>query len=341
MRSSPERPRVAISAASSFTGTWIARAFHKAGWTVLPVCSRPAAAYSGVRRARIRFVQECAPVHFGGEAEDGRMAAWIKKHRPHIWIHHHHFMENFRSPDYDIERALRIGLGSLPGILEAVASGGGVGVVYSGTYFEPGEWGQVWQAAAPSPYALSKALLWDALCLECELRGLATSKIVIPNPVGPLENEDRLIPCMIRHAEAGSALHLRAPGQIVDNLPVEDIAAHYVLAATRLLNRRAAAVIRPSGRISTALDWVQFAGAELVERRLGLPLCKLRYDRLPARARADSPADAGATNWSDASDWTKAWDFYALRLRRGKTGVHPYPVEKVRRRIAIALGCPS
>ena len=105
MQSNCQRPKVAISAASSFTGTWIARAFHEAGWTVLPVCSQPLAAYRGVRLARIQLVQEYVPVHFGCEAADGRLAAWIRKHQPQIWIQHHHFMESFRSPDYDLHQA--------------------------------------------------------------------------------------------------------------------------------------------------------------------------------------------------------------------------------------------
>ena len=343
----PPRPRVALSAASSFTGCWIARAFHESGWNVLPVCSQPEAAYSGLRLARIRFLQRFVPVHFGCEAADRRLAAWIRQHRPHVWIHHHHFMENFRSSDYDLGRALRNGLEPLPGILDAVASGGGVGVVYSGSYFEPGELGQIWQAAAPTPYALSKHMVWDALRQGCESSGLRIAKIVIPNPVGPLENEDRLIPCMIRQAECGAALHLRAPGQFVDNLAIEDLAAEYVLAAARILSvpvgvpalagelrkdglkpellrvsSTGAEYIRPSGRISTTLDWVQFAAAELLEKRLGLPPCTIECDRPADRTLV--PAEAAM----DATDWPKAWDRYAAWLRRGKGPRHRHRVER-------------
>jgi nucleoside-diphosphate-sugar epimerase len=316
MQSICQRPKVAISAASSFTGSWIARAFHEAGWTVLPVCSQPLAAYRGVRLARIQLVQQYVPVHFGCEAAAGRLAAWIRQHQPQIWIQHHHFMESFRSLDYDLQQALSIGLDSLPGILDAVASGGGVGVIYSGTYFEQGEGGQVWQKTAPTPYARSKSMIWDALCRGCESRGLRPGKIVIPNPVGPLENDDRLIPCMIRHAEARTALQLRAPGQLVDHVPIDDLATDYIHLATQLLTNSEQSIVRPSGRISTTLDWVQFAGRELLEKRLDLPRCRLEYVPLPARAREDFQ-DSGSPVLEIASiNWTKLWDSYAAHLRR-------------------------
>ena len=41
---------------------------------MLPVCSQPEAAYSGLRLARIRFLQRFVPVHFGCEAADRRLA---------------------------------------------------------------------------------------------------------------------------------------------------------------------------------------------------------------------------------------------------------------------------
>jgi nucleoside-diphosphate-sugar epimerase len=264
--------------------------------------------------ARIRLVQQCVPVSFGCESSDGGLTAWIKEHRPHIWIHHHHFMENFRSPNYDLKRALSTGLGSLPKIVEAVAAGGGAGVIYSGTYFEQGERGQIWQNSEPTPYAVSKARIWDAICEECLSRGLGLSKIVIPNPVGPLENEDRLIPCLIRHSESGAALQLRSPCQLVDHVPIMDLAAHYVRSAAQLLTNRDKAVFRPSGRISTTLDWVQFAASELLERRLGLRPCNLEYDRHSVGARTGSEAVTDSKK-SDSLDWAGFWDLYAGRLR--------------------------
>jgi UDP-glucose 4-epimerase len=313
-----KRPRVAISAASSFTGAWIARAFFAAGWTVLPVCARPHSTYSGVRRARIDLIRECVPVHFECEATDGSLAAWIRNYRPDVWIHHHHWMENFRSPDYDLNRALKSGLGTLPEILDAVARGNGRCVIYSGTYFEPGERGQVWQRSQPTPYARSKAQIWEALCHECDVRGLHLAKIVIPNPIGPLENEDRLIPCMIRHAETGGALQLRSPGQLADYLPIADLSAQYVKLATQILTGCSNTVIRPAGRISSTLDWVQFAAAELLEKRLGLPPLKLDL-RSGNEEHLSSCVPNPATPF-DSIDWSKTWDFYARGLRRLRIG---------------------
>jgi UDP-glucose 4-epimerase len=184
---------VAISGASSFTGIWIARAFHERGYSVHALLSSQEGSYTDIKAVRVRFLQQHATLHHNVRAENGSMATWIEKNSPSLWIHHHHFMENFRNKDYDLTQAEAVGIEPLLKIVDALAKASCAGMIYSGTYFEPGEGGQAEDAPA-TPYAISKKKVWKHLLNETQKASLPISKVVIANPIGPFENEDRMIP---------------------------------------------------------------------------------------------------------------------------------------------------
>src|SRR4051812_46069365 len=109
------RGSVALSGASSFTGLCIARELHGQGWSTHALYSSARETYVGLRAARLAALDGRAELAFGIRAEDGGMEAWIRRHRPEIWVHHHHWMEEFRSPSYDRARSDQVGLAPLAG----------------------------------------------------------------------------------------------------------------------------------------------------------------------------------------------------------------------------------
>ncbi|MBS1984441.1 MAG: hypothetical protein JST16_09720, partial [Bdellovibrionales bacterium] len=54
------------------------------------------------------------------------------------------------------------------------------------------------------------------------------SKVIIPNPIGPLENEDRLVPFFVKTWRAGGTPSLRTPQLVRDNIPAQWLAKFYV-----------------------------------------------------------------------------------------------------------------
>ena len=207
------------------------------------------------------------------------MAKWIREHRPAIWIHHHHFMENFRSPQYDVEKARAVGLTPLPEIVSSLKNSGCRGVIFSGSYFEPGEGGQSLDAPV-TPYSQSKRWVWEKLTELCQPQSLPLSKVVIPNPIGPFENDDRLIPIMIRNARTRETLTLSSPEALGDNLSVFDLADQYVRVAKEMLEGKGA-IVRPSGWVATTRDFVAGINEALVEKELGLTACPV-VEKVPA-----------------------------------------------------------
>ncbi|PWU14007.1 MAG: hypothetical protein C5B49_13885 [Bdellovibrio sp.] len=319
--------RVAISGASSFTGLWIANRLAQAGYQVDALLARDSASYSGLPQVRVRRLSSQVEKHFAIDAEGGAMKDWIQKNRPRVWIHHHHFMTHFRSPEYNLTRAHAVGLAPLPEIIQALGENQCGAVIFSGSYFEAGEGGQA--ADAPvSPYARSKTQVWHLLQELCARARMPLLKVVIPNPIGPFENDDRLIPSLIRSARSGTEFHLQTPLDQADNLPVTAVAETYADAVARGL-RGESAILRPSAGAESNESLGQRVNDELIVKRLHLPAVSIRKPSAEVpKAPTWQKASGGNTPQDErkprifrnptvplaAIDWPLFWDFYAQEL---------------------------
>jgi UDP-glucose 4-epimerase len=260
--------RIAISGATSFTGAWLCHKFARLGWKVHALCTQSAAEYVGLKRTRCESIQASAKVYTGLKAEDGTMVEWIKKVKPPFWIHHHHHMDHFRSKTYDVEKSKAVGLAPLPDIVEALGVSGCRGIIFSGSYFEPGEGGNK-SNGRETPYSKTKLAVWEALEREASRAKIPLSKVVIPDPIGPMENEDRLLPILIKYALGHGHFQLRTPDGIADHLPVDILAEIYVDVAEKLASGKAI-VVRPSGWVGKNATWIDFVGKNLFEKQLGV-----------------------------------------------------------------------
>lgn len=251
--------KIGISGVTSFTGSWIAREFSRRGHTVFGLCSSCKDQYPGLIQARIQKLLANVELIENIKVETGQMAQWIGESQIEIWIHHHHYMKDFRKPNYDYSAFEKICIDPLSDIFESLKKCKARGIIYSGSYFEPGEGGEI--RPPPTPYAASKLQVWN----ELQKSGLPVSKIVIPNPIGSFENPDRLIPQMIEAAKSNQVLEIQTPHFINDHLPVEILASEYVDAAERL-KAKEQTIRRPSGWIGSNLDWVEFVNSEFIKK---------------------------------------------------------------------------
>jgi UDP-glucose 4-epimerase len=294
---------IVISGISSFTGSWIAQAFALAGWQVRGLCSQKKSDYQGVRLTRLERIASLVELHFEIKAETGAMEKWISRHSPSLWLHHHHFMDGFRRPDYNWDKMSEICLNPLPSVVRALSNVECKGILYSGTYFEPGEGGE--RFATATPYGRSKAMVWKALERLASLYHIPLAKIVIPNPVGPLENSDRLIPVLLETSRGGDPFRLNSPNAVLDNVPVTKLAGEYVEAANRLL-KGWRGVVRPSGWVGPAKLWVEKVRHELLEQTLHLP-------PFPLEIASEERETAGHQNPSTERrdyNWEEVWSNY-------------------------------
>jgi nucleoside-diphosphate-sugar epimerase len=225
---------------------------------------------------RLHLLKDWAQLYFSVRAEDGSMVKWIETHRPQIWIHHHHFMTDFRSPQYDLDRANQVAIKPLPALIKALAASDCRGLIFSGSYFEPGEGGQINEQQV-TPYGRNKAQTWHELARECATHELYLSKVVIPNPVGPFENEDRLTPVMLRKATHHELLDVRSPNSVSDNIPASSLAQTYLQVAEDLFAQGLASIVRPSGWIMTVREWVELINGQLLVASLGRAPCEVQW----------------------------------------------------------------
>lgn len=237
--------KVALSGITSFTGCHIAHALGRAGHEVLALLTRPAEDYITDSMSQLRIGHARQPgLRLVYEAPFGspRFLEAIASFAPEVLINHGAAIKGYRSPDFDGNRSAESSLLGLTKVLEALRAGGGKGVVHSGTVFEP-----IDGLPALSPYGASKKIVADALQAACQDHGLSFSKIFIANPIGPFENEDRLIPVFARKWQAGEVPHLSVPRVAWDNVPAPWLAKVYVAEAERLARGESGRICRPSG----------------------------------------------------------------------------------------------
>lgn len=304
---------VAITGASSFTGLWICQAFQAQGWKTHALLSLSGEKdYLGLKGMRVKSLKQDVPVYFGVRAENNSMVQWINQHKPSIWVHHHHWMENFRSPSYDSARALQIGLEPLSELVKTLSQSGCQGIIYSGTFFEPEEGGSD-RKGAPTPYAISKKVIWEHFHELATAYQIPISKIVIPDPVGPFENSDRMIPQLLKSSQNNSTFLLRSPNSAGDHIPVKILSESYVKCAEKLLLKEAL-IYRPSGWTVSNLDWVSVVNHELIVKRLGLPHCQIAF---PSAKDKPVPLVFMSNQEGDLQtpDWRQFWDEYAHYLQ--------------------------
>jgi len=302
--------KVAVSGACSFTGLWIARALKDKGYAVLAHISEQPDECVGLKGIRLKLLHDIANVTFGIKAEDGSMLTWIRENKPDIWIHHHHWMPNFRSPDYDLDKALEIGVKPIPALVSELANNACKGIVYTGTYFEPNEGGKS-EHDEVTPYSNSKALVWKGLKAEAEQKHLPVSKCVLPDPVGPFENEDRVIPLLIKKSLNGEQFALMSPRAIGDRVSVFHVAETYCSLVDGLLDGRAQ-IVRPSGWVGPLDEWIKLVLEELVKRQLGIKPCSVIKNESPKKPGVLMNSKSEKLN----INWPSVWKQYAEWLRQ-------------------------
>jgi UDP-glucose 4-epimerase len=239
-----------LTGAASFTGSHIARACREAGLRVIGVLTKRFDEYATplsrrrIAHARVDDWIERAP--FGSQ----RLIEAIREARPDVFVHHGADLKGYRDPKFDVRECVRTNCANARQVFEASSIGGCRRFMYSGTFFEPDG-----PRPAVSSYGVAKARIWEAYRKAAAGVGLATTKIFIPNPIGPLENAGRLFPSFVEIWKGGGKPILRTPHLVRDNLPAPWLAERYAEEACRS-GAPDDRYVRPSGYVMSNLDLV-------------------------------------------------------------------------------------
>ena len=262
--------RVLLTGASSFTGTWIAKALAAAGAEVTAVCRGRREHYEPARRARIEAVSEVAAVVFERPFGSPGFLQLVQSALPFdVLCLHHAEVGDFRRPDFDLIEAVRNDTQGLDTVLDGLARRGLQRLVHTGTVFEAGEGDGDRPLAAIGRYGLAKTLTSTIVRHAAAEQGVGAIKVTIPSPFGPGQGGG-FVDYLLGAWCAGAAPVLRHPDRVRDFVPVELLAEHYAGLAMGTAGAPASGRSNPSGHVESVADFAERL-ARAMRPRLGLP----------------------------------------------------------------------
>ena len=307
--------RILFTGASSFTGYWFANTLAKAGHEVLATLTQDTSSYEGIRARRLRMLKgKCefaTNVRFGDDKFIDIVQGQAKWD---LLCHHGAMITGYRSPEFDVAKALANNTQKLAKVAEAMAGSGCSKVLLTGSFFEIGEGGED-DSPAMTLMGLSKSFSTLSFRHHCSATGLDLGHFVITNPFGPLENDrNRFTSYLMDQWMSGKEVTIKTPDYIRDNIHVRLLAQAYLTASESMLDKEGFFSFRPSGYVETQ---GKFAERVAVEARKRTHLeCTLsfskqhNYDEPISRRNSDTVA-SDTKGPSETALWDEFVEYYS------------------------------
>lgn len=310
--------RVLFTGISSFTGFWFAKTLARNGHEVVGALSGEMERYAGMRARRVEQLKSvCQLVPAAPFGSEAFLRIARDQGRWDLLCHHAAEVTNYRSPEFDVQRALEANTLNLRQVLAALQGNGLRAVVLTGSVFENDEGLGNQPLRAFSPYGLSKGLTWQVFRYYCLQAEIPLAKFVIPNPFGPFE-EERFTAYLMRSWIAKKVAAIKTPDYVRDNIPVDLLAEVYLRfagqVATQPVPQRR---VNPSAYIESQGAFAQRVARE-VQSRHQWP-CELELARQtdfsePFMRVNSEPAVRQVPEWNEAAFWDSFVAFYAESL---------------------------
>lgn len=316
--------KILLTGSSSFTGAWFARSLAGAGHEVVATMTRASGAgyEDPIRRARVDLVrQHAAEVVWSSRFGEPGFTDLAGRGFD-VLCHHGADVTDYKSPEFDVNRALANNTRSLAETLRAFAAGGGRRVVLTGSVFEGDEGAGDGDLPHFSPYGLSKALTAQVFRHHCREQGLHLGKFVIPNPFGPLE-EPRFTAYLMKTWHKGETAGVRTPDYVRDNIHVDLLAECYAGFVGGLPGGAGFSRMSPSGYIESQGAFARRMAGEVRARvglECGLDLAEQTEFDEPRMRINTQPATGLVGGWSERAAWDGFVEDYRRRLTGGGAG---------------------
>jgi UDP-glucose 4-epimerase len=305
--------RILLTGASSFTGFWFARALGEAGHEVIAPLLQAQSDYDGIRAHRVAKLAAIAEIVWSAPFGEARFLELVSQPFD-LLCHHAARVADYRSPDFDVPRALAENTRNISVVLKALRERGLKGVVLTGSVFEAGEGDGNPPLRAVSPYGVSKEITAALVRYWCQTLALPMGKFVIPNPFGPYE-EPRFCSYLVNTWRRGEVAEVRTPLYVRDNIHVDLLAQTYRMFAETV----AAAVdseqlfrLNPSGYTETQGAFTQrFAAAIGPRLRLAAQVRLLpQQDFSEPMKRINTQSAAQMVPWNETAAWDNLAGYY-------------------------------
>lgn len=316
--------RILFTGASSFTGYWFANELAEAGHDLVAIFQKSREAYQGVRAERVAAVVPLCRAVFECRFGDRRfLDVIVSEKRWDVLCHHAADVTDYKSPRFDVGRALENNTRNLSEVLTALEARACRKVVLTGSVFENDEGAGSADLPAFSPYGLSKGLTAQVFRYHASNAGMRLGKFVIPNPFGPFE-DPRFSAYLIKTWQRGEVAVVKTPAYVRDNIHVSLLAKVYRQFVEGLPEAPGLERINPSGYVESQGDFAERLAREM-RGRLQLP-CLLElseqteFPEPRVRHNTDVP-DARSLAWRESEAWDEIAAYYARSLEPARQGL--------------------
>lgn len=159
--------KILFTGASSFTGLWFTKALSEAGHAVTTVFPRKKEEYQGLRKERMEQAAALSEPYFSSPFGHPSFLEIIKGSKWDLLCHHAADVTNYRSPEFDVAKALANNTYNLQEVIKALGNRGCSKILLTGSVFEQREGQGTDSLRAVSPYGLSKGLTGDVFRYFC------------------------------------------------------------------------------------------------------------------------------------------------------------------------------
>ncbi len=251
--------KVLLTGLTSFTGTHIAKVFleynNSTEFEVYAPIRYSKQAYNGLKAQRLNLVKNIHLIE-NQDISQHSFIDLVQEIKPDIFINHAGYIDNYRSDDFDFLKHLEINLKNIKVLTQTLKHNQCKLIIHTGSAFEPdGDYSKY----GVSPYGVAKKMVWDMLVFWCQKHKIPAAKIIIPNPYGLLENQDRLLAVFHQKLAKQENIDLYSSGDIRNNIKAENLADYYLktaLLAGGELPENYVLELKPTGHIETQLNFI-------------------------------------------------------------------------------------
>jgi UDP-glucose 4-epimerase len=305
--------KILFTGASSFSGMWFVKELAEAGHEIFACFRQPLEDYQGLRRARVDAVlNHSKPVFQCPFGSDSFFSLIDSQSKWDIFCHHASDVSDYKSPDFDVIRAVDNNTHRLKKVLMSLKERECRKVVLTGSVFEPGEGAGSDELRAVSPYGLSKGLTTEIFKYFTSSMSMSLGKFVIPNPFGPLE-EIRYTSYLIQSWVSHQTPVVQSPNYVRDNIHVSLLAKAYSSFVQRLSEKPGYETFNPSGYVESQGAFTN-RFAEQMRPRLGLPCLfdlkeQIEFSEPQVRINTDR-LNLRQMEWDEQAAWDELANFY-------------------------------
>lgn len=305
--------KILFTGSSSFTGYWFIKTLADAGHEVVATFNGSVAGYSDVRGRRVEMIAALCRAEFDSPFGSERFISIVSGEKNwDLLCHHAADMANYKSPDFDVVKALGSNTNNIRGVLAALRSKGCARVLLTGSVFEQNEGAGSDGMRSFSPYGLSKGLTSEMFRYYAWEAGMSLGKFVIPNPFGPYE-EPRFTAYLVKSWYEGKTPQVGTPAYVRDNIHVALLAGAYARFAGQLSADGGFHRHNPSGYAESQGAFARRFAQEM-EPRFGIP-CPVTFadqrEFPEPRVRINTePVAHLFPEWCEQKAWDELAEYY-------------------------------